>query len=193
MYYFFLLILVELFMWIILNQSSLIFLIQKLHDRWADELINTIRAVDMMVLQKLSSAALKAWREDVCHPRNYSAISLQFGNRNLDWDFQPATWKFPTTAAFQLTFLDALGLHFLTKVPHAQHLSSQRPTRVSVLRQKCCLPAALSLKILCLRFLHLAQSKWRWNWASRGSIHMVVGGGTCNGKNWNEKFLKYFQ
>lgn len=99
-YYLYFLILVELFMWIILNQSPLIFLLQNLHDRWADELINPKKAVDGIVLQKLSSAALEAWGEDVCHPRSYSAISLQLANRNLDGDFQCATWKFPTTAHF---------------------------------------------------------------------------------------------
>lgn len=115
-HYLFLFILVEQFMWIILNKSSLILLIQKLHYRWEDELINPKKAADVIVLQKLSSAALKAWREDMCHPRSYLAICLQFDNRKLDWDFQHATWNFPTTAAFQLTFWDALGQHLLTKM-----------------------------------------------------------------------------
>lgn len=39
-FYLFLLLMVELFMWIILIQNSLIFLIQRLLDRWEDELIN---------------------------------------------------------------------------------------------------------------------------------------------------------
>lgn len=77
---------------------------------------------------------------------------LQFDNRSILVELSNLSH-----GNFQLLFPACFPAcsrqHFLPQVPHGQCLSSRIAT--CVWRQKCCLPSALSLKILCLGFLHL--------------------------------------